>query len=162
MPGLRGCARRAMREHEVAAPCDHGKGSEGRSCWEIEWAQEADRIAREEAAEQWKRDMATPPVVGAVIGIKRWKWAGAPAWEWVPDVPEHATVQRTYANHTVGCTAESGEHIFLARNEFTGDWHEICGQPTAMRLPCKSGGTGVQCRVRHKAGQHLRDDTPWD
>jgi hypothetical protein len=52
--------------------------------------------------------------------------------------------------------------MFLANNEFTDDWHEICGQPTSMRLPCKNGGTGVQCRVRHKAEEHLREDTPWE
>ncbi|QSE87986.1 hypothetical protein JWS13_04775 (plasmid) [Rhodococcus pseudokoreensis] len=86
----------------------------------------------------------------------------APAWEQVPDIPHRVTVARTYANHTVGGTTESGEHILLARNEFTGDWHVICGQPTSMRLPCKNGGTGVQCRIRHKEGLHLREDTPWD
>lgn len=145
-------------------PCaTHGKRSQGPSRWEIERAQEADRIAREEAqaAEQWKRAMATPPVVGALIEIKRWKPPEPPAWEWVPGVPEHATVERTYANQTVGGTAASGVYMFLARNEFTGDWHEICGQPTSMRLPCRNCGAGVQCRVQHKAGRQLREDAPW-
>lgn len=142
----------------------HRKRSQGRSRWEIERAQEADRIARREAqaVEQWERDMATPPVVGAVVEIKRWKPAGSPAWEWVPDVPERVTVQRTYANRTVGGTSESSVHMFLARNEFTGDWHAICGQPTSMRLPCRNGGAGVQCGIRHKVGLHLREDKPWN
>ncbi|AWK76460.1 hypothetical protein CBI38_34270 (plasmid) [Rhodococcus oxybenzonivorans] len=96
-----GAAPGAQCVNTKGKPCaTHGKRSEGRSRREIERAQEADRIAREEAeaAQQWKRDMATPPVVGDVIEIKRWKWVGAPARELVPDVPDHATVQRTYAN----------------------------------------------------------------
>ncbi|WP_433660722.1 hypothetical protein ACQPW1_00055 [Nocardia sp. CA-128927] len=148
----------------------HQKRSQGRSRWdieqaqkEIERAQEAERIAREEAkaAEQWKREMAKPPVVGAVVEIKRWKLADPPTWERMPDVPDRVTVQRTYANRAVDGTAESGAHMFLARNEFTGDWHEICGQPTSTRLPCRNGGAGLRCQVRHRAGLHLRDDTPW-
>ncbi len=53
----------------------HRKRSSGRSRWEIERTQEAERVAHEEAraAEQWKRDMATPPAVGANIEIKRWR-----------------------------------------------------------------------------------------
>ncbi|MGV9334958.1 hypothetical protein [Nocardia sp. NPDC003726] len=142
----------------------HRKRSNGRSRWEIERTQEAERVAQEEAraTEQWKRDMATPPAVGAIIEIKRWKPVEPPAWERVPDVPERVTVERTYANRTVGGTAESGARVFLARNEVTGDWSIICGQPTSMRLPCRNGVAGVQCRTRHKVGLRLREDTPWD
>ncbi|MET9489976.1 hypothetical protein [Nocardia sp. NPDC006630] len=148
----------------------HRKRSEGRGRWEIERAQteiaqalEADRIAREEAqaAEQRKREMATPPVIGAVLEIKRWKPAEPPAWERVLDVPERVTVGRTYANQTVKGATESGVQVFLARLEYNGDWYEICGQPTSMRLPCRNGGAGVRCQVRHRAGLHLREDTPW-
>ncbi|MGV9718535.1 hypothetical protein [Rhodococcus pyridinivorans] len=145
-------------------PCTtHNRRSRGRSRWEIEQAQEADRNARQQAraAEQWEREMATPPVVGSVIEIKQWKPPEPPSWAWRPDTPERVTVQRTYANHTVEGTAESGERRFLARNEATGDWHVICGQSTSPRLPCKNGGAGVPCRIRHKAGVHLREDAPW-
>ncbi|MGW0247996.1 hypothetical protein ACWDYH_15320 [Nocardia goodfellowii] len=79
---------------------------------------------------------------------------------WAPTT-ERVTVERTYANRSIEGTADSGEHMFLARNELTGDWYEICGQPTSMRLPCRNGGGGVQCSVQHKAGLHLREDTPW-
>jgi hypothetical protein len=97
----------------------------------------------------------------AVIEIKRWKWAGAPAWEWIPGVPERVTVQQTYANHTVGGTAESGEHMLLARNEFTGDWYEICGPPTSMRVPCKTAAP--ECNAGFGTGKRLlREDTPWE
>ncbi|MFI7003619.1 hypothetical protein [Nocardia sp. NPDC050175] len=148
----------------------HQKRSHGRSSWDIEraqkvaeQAQEAERIAGEEAkaAELRTHEMAKPPVVGAVIEIKRWKPVEPPSWERRPDVPDRVTVERTYCNRTVDGTSESGAHMFLARNEFTGDWHEICGQPTSTRLPCRNGGAGVRCQVRHKAGLHLREDMPW-
>ncbi|WP_416062351.1 hypothetical protein [Rhodococcus indonesiensis] len=145
-------------------PCaTHNPRSHGRSRWEIEQAREADRLARQQAraAEQWEREMATPPVIGSVIEIKRWTPPEPPSWERRPDTPERVTVQRTYANRTIDGIAESGERRFLARNEATGDWHVICGQPTSPRLPCKNGGTGLPCRTRHKAGVHLREDAPW-
>ena len=65
----------------------------------------------------------------------------------------------TYVNRTVKATAPSGEEAFLARNEYTGDWHAICGQPTSARLPCRS--LSNECRARHRTGLHLRDDQPW-
>ncbi|WP_280329824.1 hypothetical protein [Nocardia wallacei] len=150
----------------------HQKRSRGRSSWDLERAQkemerarEADRIAREEAqaAEQRRRERGTPPALGTVIEIARWKLAGppAPAWQRVPDVPDHVTVERTYANRTVGGTTENGNRMFLARNGFSGDWYEVCGQPTAPRLPCRNGGFGTPCQTRHRAGLQLRDDTSW-
>jgi hypothetical protein len=145
-------------------PCaTHNKREQGRSRWEIEQAEAAARKAHEEAeaAEQWQRDMATPPATGAVLEIERWKLAQTAALDpWVPDVPGRVTVEHSYANRTVRATAENGEQVFLARNEYTGDWHVICGQPTSMRLPCR-GGVGMQCRTQHKAGLHLREDKPW-
>ncbi|MFI6958218.1 hypothetical protein ACIBJI_32710 [Nocardia sp. NPDC050408] len=149
----------------------HQKRSQGRSRWDIERAQEeierkqeADRIAGEEAlaAEQRKREMATPPAVGSLIEIKRWKPVEPPTWERVPDAPDRIIVKRTYANQTVEGTAETGARMFLARNKFTGDWYEICGQPTSTRLPCRNGGDGVLCRIRHRKGLQLREDTVWD
>jgi hypothetical protein len=101
--------------------------------------------------------MATPPALGAVLEVKRWMLAGDTA----SDGADRYIVERTYANRTVQATADSGEQVFLARNEYTGDWHVICGQPTSMRLPCRGGGAGVRCRVRHKTGLHLREDSSW-
>jgi hypothetical protein len=141
-------------------PCGtHGKRSQGRSRWEIEQADAAARKAREEAeaAEQWQREMATPPTLGAVLEVKHWMLADHTA----SDVADRYTVERTYANRTVQAIADSGERMFLARNEYTGGWHVICGQPTSMRLPCRGGGAGVPCRVRHKPGLHLREDSSW-
>lgn len=136
-------------------PCGtHGKRSQGRDRWEIERAEAAARTAREEAeaAEQWQREMATPPSIGAVLEVKQWMQA---------DAADLYTVERTYANRTVQATADSGERVFLARNEYTGNWLLICGQPTSTRLPCRGGSAGVPCRVQHKAGLHLREDKPW-
>ncbi len=136
-------------------PCGtHSKRSHGRSRWQIEQVEAAARTAREEAeaAEQWQREMATPPSPGAVLVVKR---------SILADVADRCTVERTYANRTVQATTDSGERVFLARNEYTGNWHLICGQPTSTRLPCRGGGAGVPCTVRHKAGLHLREDTPW-
>jgi hypothetical protein len=133
-------------------PCaTHSKRYQGRKRWEIEQADEAARKALQEseAAALWNRDMATPPAIGAVLGVKR-RTPG----------PDQFTVEHTYANRTVQAAAESGEQEFLARNEYTGEWHVICGQPTSMRLPCRSGD-GPQCRIQHKAGLHLREDKPW-
>lgn len=145
-------------------PCaTHGKRRQGRARWEIEQAEAAARAARDEAeaAEQWKRDMAKPPAVGAVLEIKRWKLTQAPAMGgWVADGADRVIVDRTHENRTVTATAENGEQVFLARNEYTGDWHLICGQPTTMRLPCR-GGVGLRCRTQHKAGLHVREDKPW-
>lgn len=47
----------------------HNKRRQGRGTWEIERAEAAARKAREEAeaAEQWQREMATPPAIGAVL-----------------------------------------------------------------------------------------------
>lgn len=142
----------------------HRKRSQGRSRWAIERGQEAARIAREEVevVERLKRELATPPEVGAVIEIKRWKSLSAPTWELIPDVPDRVTVERTYANRTVEGTTESGTRMFLARSEITGDWHAICGHPTSTRLPCRNGGDGMPCQARHKTGLQLRDDSPWD
>lgn len=132
-------------------PCGtHAKRSQGRSRWDIERAELAAREAQEQAAAkaQWRRDMATPPVIGAVLKVKYWQ----------KDVA-HFTVVRTYANRAVKATAHNREDTFLARNEFTGDWHAICGQPTSARLPCRLFAN--DCRARHKTGLHLRDDQPW-
>jgi hypothetical protein len=46
------------------------------------------------------------------------------------------------------------------RNEYTGDWHVGCGQPTSVRMPCR-GGISSRCQATHKAGLHLREDQPW-
>jgi hypothetical protein len=141
----------------------HRRRSDGRSRWEIERAREAGRVAQEKAraAEQWKRDMATPPAVGSIVEVKRWKPLKPPIWERVPDVPERVTVEWTYANQTVSGTAEGGGRVFLARNESTGDWSVICGEPTSIRMPCRNGVVGVRCQTRHKAGLSLREDMPW-
>ncbi|MEU0510157.1 hypothetical protein [Amycolatopsis sp. NPDC006125] len=141
-------------------PCGtHSKRSQGRSRWEIERADAAARKAREEAeaAEQWQCEMTTSPALGAVLEVKRWMLVD----DTVPDVVDRYTVERTYANRTVQATADSGDRVFLARNEYTGGWHLICGQPTSMRLPCRGGGAGVPCRVRHKPGLQLREDSSW-
>lgn len=141
-------------------PCGtHGKRSQGRSRWEIERVDAAAKKAREEAeaAEQWQREMATPPAGGAVLEVKRWM----PADDTASDGADRYIVERTYANRTVQATADSGERVFLARNEYTGNWHVICGQPTSIRLPCRGGGAGVRCSVRHKPGLHLREDSSW-
>lgn len=113
------------------------------------------RTAREEAeaAEQWKREMAMPPTLGAVLEVKRWTLADV--------VVDRCIVERTYANRTVQATTDSGEQVCLDRNEYTGDWHIICGQSTSMRLPCRGGAASVRCRVQHKPGLHLREDSPW-
>lgn len=140
-------------------PCaTHGKRSQGRSRWQIEKAEEEARKAREEAeaAEQWQRDMATPPVIGAVLDIKRWTMPAAPPWD--PWVTERAAVERTYANRTVQVMTEAGERETVARNEYTGDWLVLCGQPTSARLPCRNGR---DCRTKHKTGLQLREDAPW-
>lgn len=137
-------------------PCGtHAKRSQGRARWEIEQAEAAARTAREEAeaAEQWKREMAMPPTLGAALEVKRWTPADV--------VVDRCVVERTYANRTVQATTDSGEQVFLARNEYSGDWHVICGQATSMRLPCRSGAAGVRCRVQHKPGLRLREDSPW-
>lgn len=134
-------------------PCaTHGKRHQGRNRWEIERAEVAAQEARQEteAAEQRKRDMATPPAIGALLAITRW----------TPG-PDRLIVEHTYANRTVKASAENGEQAFLARNGYTGDWHVICGQPTSMRLPCR-GGVGAKCQVQHKPGLNLREDKPWD
>ena len=134
-------------------PCaNHNKRKQGRSRWEIERAEAAAREALEEAeaAEQWQRDMAMPPAIGAVL---------APVDHlWRPDFPERFSVEQTYANRTVRATGENGEQVFLARNEYTGDWHAICGQPISSRLPCRND---FGCRAQHKEGLHLREDQPW-
>jgi hypothetical protein len=133
-------------------PCvNHNKRRQGRSRWEIERAAAAARKAREEAeaAERWKRDMTTPPAIGTVLETKRWT-----------GIPDRFAVKQTYANRTVRATTESGEQVFLARNEYTGDWHTTCGQPTSIRLPCRSG-VSSRCQSQHKAGLHLREDQPW-
>jgi hypothetical protein len=77
------------------------------------------------------------------------------------DAADRYTVERTYANRTVQATTGSGEPVFLARNDYTGSWHIICGQPTSMRLPCRGGVASVPCTARHKAGLQLREDSPW-
>ncbi|WP_033288214.1 hypothetical protein [Amycolatopsis jejuensis] len=139
-------------------PCGtHSKRSQGRSRWEIEQADAAVRKAREEAeaAERWQREMATPPIRGAVLEVKRWMLTEA------SDDADRYTVEWTYANRTVQATAGSGERVFLARNEYTSGWHVICGQPTSTRLPCRGGGAGVPCTARHKPGLHLREDSSW-
>lgn len=141
-------------------PCGtHSKRFQGRWRWEIEEADAAARKAREEAEadEQWQHEMATPPPLGAVLEVKRWMLADHTA----SDVADRYTVERTYANRTVQATADSGERVFLARNERTGGWHVICGQPTSARLPCLNGGAGVPCRARHKPGLQLREDSLW-
>ncbi|MFE3280685.1 hypothetical protein [Nocardia sp. NPDC059239] len=149
----------------------HRKRSEGRYRWdieraqqELERAQEADRIAREkaEAAEQRKRELAVPPTVGTVVEVKRWKSAEPPTWERAPDIPERITVDRTYANRTIGGTAETGVQMFLARDEYTGDCYKICGQPTSMRLPCRNNVSVMQCQTQHKGERRLREDAPWE
>ena len=140
-------------------PCgNHSKRSQGRSRWEIERADAAAQAAREEAeaAEQRQREMATPPALAAVLEVKRWTLDG-----WSSDGADAYTVERTFTNRTVQATTDSGERVFLARNEYTGNWHLICGQPTSMRLPCRGGGTGVPCRVQHKPGLLLREDSSW-
>jgi 1,2-phenylacetyl-CoA epoxidase PaaB subunit len=139
----------------------HRKRREGRSRWEIERAEAEARAAQEkaEAAAQWERDMATPPALGAAVEIERRKLS--PEYQWIPDGADRFTVEHTYSNRTIKARAESDDDTFLARNEYTGDWHTICGQPTSMRLPCRNGGAGVPCRIRHKAGLSLREDDPW-
>src|SRR6266542_5021010 len=130
-------------------PCGtHNKRRQGRDRWDIEQADAAAQKAREEAeaAEQWQRDMATPPAIGAVLTPVDHRWR--------PDFPERFTVEHTYANRTARATADSGEQVFLARNQYTGDWHVICGQPTSVRMPCR-GGIGSRCQIKHKAGLHL-------
>lgn len=55
-------------------PCGtHGKRSQGRSRWDIERAEAAAAKELEEvqAAEQWRRKMATPPAVGDVLEVER-------------------------------------------------------------------------------------------
>lgn len=138
----------------------HRKRREGRLRWDIEKAEKAERTAREEAAaiEQRQRDIATPPVLGAVLEVNRWKLV---EHQWTPDISDWFTVEHTYANETVRASADSGEQVFLARNGYSGDWRVVCGQPTSVRLPCRSGGAGVPCRTQHKAGLHLREDKPW-
>lgn len=148
------CANRKQQ------PCGtHSKRSQGRSRWEIERADSVARKAREEAeaTEQWQRDMATPPALGAVLEVERWLLVDHTA----SDVADRYIVERTYANRSVQATADSGERVFLARNEYTGGWHVICGQPTSLRLPCRGGGAGLSCRARHKPGMQLREDSSW-
>ncbi|WP_410874605.1 hypothetical protein [Nocardia sp. A7] len=153
-------------------PCSsHGKRSQGRSRWEIarvkaesERAQEAERVALEKsrAAEQRKREMATPPALGAVLEVMRWKMTEPPTPEWVLQVSDRVTVERTYSNRTVGGTGEDGAQMFGAQSEATEHWSVICGQPTSMRLSCRNGVVGVVCRIRHRAGLQLREDAPWE
>lgn len=69
-----------------------------------------------------------------------------------------AAVERTYANRTVQVKTEAGKPGIVARNEYTGDWLVICGQPTSARLPCRNGR---DCRTKHKTGLQLREDAPW-
>jgi hypothetical protein len=129
----------------------HNKRSQGRSRWDIERAEEGVRKAREEAeaAERMRRKVATPPAVGAVLEVHPWNAD-----------PQRFTVERTFANRTVEATSV-GEQVFLARNEYNGNWHLICGQPTTARLPCK-GGVIPRCQAQHRAGLRLRDDEPWN
>ena len=63
----------------------------GRSGWEIEQAEAEARAASEEAeaVEQWQRDLATPPAIGAELApVKH---------QWVPGFPDRFTVEQTYA-----------------------------------------------------------------
>lgn len=132
-------------------PCGtHAKRSQGRPRWEIERAERAAREAleRAEADVQRKRDMATPPGIGTVLEVKRWGQDEAAF-----------TVVQTYVNRTVKASAQDDEAAFLVRNEYTGDWHAICGQPTSARLPCRSFAN--DCHARHKTGLTLREDQPW-
>ena len=128
----------------------HNKRRQGRGRWEIERAEAAARKAREEAeaAEQWQREMATPPAIGAVLAAESL---------WRPDFPKRFTVEQTYANRTVRATAKSGEQVFLARHEYTGNWYVICGQPTSMRVPCRNP-LAPRCQIKHKKALQLRDD----
>ena len=66
-------------------------------------------------------------------------------------------VSRTGTAPLVKAQAEDDNAVFLARNEQTGGWFQVCGQPTSMRLPCRN----YQCRTRHKDGLQLRNDQPW-
>lgn len=128
----------------------HNNRRHGRDRWEIERAETAARKAREdaEAAEKWQREMATAPAIGAVLERGR------------PDLTDRFTVEQTFANRTVRATADSGDHVFLARNEHNGLWYAICGQPTSMRLPCRNPFS-PRCQVRHNEALQLREDEPW-
>lgn len=138
----------------------HRKRRDGRTHREIETAQAEQRAALEkaEASERWQREMATPPAAGTVVEVKRQKWIGDPEWRWVPDSADSFTVEHTYANWTVRGIASDGTPTYLARNEQSGDWHAICGEPTSARFPCR---TSLPCRTKHKAGLTLHQDRPW-
>jgi hypothetical protein len=135
----------------------HARRKQGRSRWDIERAESAAAKEREEAeaAEQWKRNMATPPAIGDVVEIENWKLDEN--FQRVPDAPDRYTVRQTYSNRTVKAITENGEQVFMARNEYNGMWLRICGRPTAMRLPCRNTG----CQSQHKAGLQLQEDKPW-
>jgi hypothetical protein len=81
--------------------------------------------------------MATPPAIGEVLEVKRWN-AGS---DWF-------VVERTYVNRTVEAAAKSGEHAFLARNDYTGDWHVICGQRLRACRAGVASVTGVRPSTR--------------
>lgn len=139
-------------------PCGtHGKRSQGRSRWDIERteAAAAKELEKAQAAEQWRLEMATPPVVGDVLEVENRKLDES--FQWMPDEPDRYTVQQTYSNRVIKAVADNGEHVFLTRNEYNGAWFPVCGLPTAMRLPCKNN----RCQARHKAGLQLREDQPW-
>lgn len=146
-----------MRQQEETAMQHALQATPGRSRWDIEQAEAeaTKKRAEAEAAEQWKRDMATPPAIGDVLEIEKRKLYEN--YHWAPDTPDRYTVQQTYSNRTIKAIAENGDHVFLTRNEYNGMWLRICGLPTSSRLPCKN----TICRTQHKAGLQLRDNTPW-
>lgn len=137
-------------------PCGtHHERRQGRSRWEIERAVEEAERERQEAAvaELWQREMAEPPAIGTVLTPAERSWR--------PQLPELLTVKQTYANRTVRTSADSGEEFYLARNEYTGSWHLVCGMPTSARLPCRNSALIPRCQTNHVVGRTLRGDQPW-
>ena len=134
----------------------HRKRREGRSRWEIERAEATAAKLREEslAAEAWAQQMATAPALGDVVEIEKQKYEN---FNWIPLDPDPCVVLRTYANRVVEARAEDDSCVFLARNEHSGRWFQVCGEPTSTRLPCRN----YQCHTRHKEGLQLRNDQPW-
>ena len=134
----------------------HRKRRQGRNRWEIERAEAAAAKQREEslAAGEWARKMATAPALGDVVEVENRKYED---FRWVPVDPDRYVVLHTYRNRVVKARAEDDNAVFLARNEYTGGWFQVCGQPTSVRLPCRN----YQCHTRHKDGLQLRNDQPW-
>lgn len=122
--------------------------SDGRAAsrWEIERAvEEAEREGQEATVAQlWQREMAEPPPIGTVLTPAERSWR--------QELPELLTVKQTYANRTVRTGADSGEEFYLARDEYTGSWHLVCGMPTSARLPCRNSALNPRCQTNHVVG----------